>query len=54
MKNIETESCCFDVELVKDNDLSSDLVALVCTNHAGEQIYMICQRDTLKGILEKL
>jgi hypothetical protein len=51
---IKTESACFDLEIVKDNDLSSELVAIVATNHAGEQIYMICQKETLKSLLEKL
>lgn len=49
---METESCCFDLEIVEEKDLSSELVALVATNHAGEQVYMICQREALRELLK--
>jgi hypothetical protein len=51
---IETQSMLFDLELVEEKDLDSDLVALRGTNHAGETIYMICQRETLRELLSKI
>lgn len=50
---IETESCCFDIEVVstEHHGLQSDEIPIRATNHAGQSIFMILKRDQLKDAL---